>query len=338
MASTNLSDIDFNSNQFANTMAGEFTHRLAFLNSGVLSEVPENILSSETKGYFANIPHYDTLSGSSAQITSGSSTSVNSLATYNNVAPWIEREMACSADQLIKVVSGNDPAMEIAKQLAQYWAGEAHRDALQRLGAVFTTALATSHSTGSTYAGSPISLDGGIAAKLLLGDNQDQLNAVLWNSKVHNDALKDKIATVLAGTVGADDGYNRGMIVEFLGARAFQTDKLSAVSSVYPTYFAGEGAIAYKFRNRSQSAESNANTFTINAGGLKIEIERYRNSVSAGGLDYIISRASFFTHVMGTAWNSATTNPTDGQLATDSNWSKVATDDKLIKIVQLNTL
>lgn len=337
MASTVLADLDFNSNHYTNIMAGAFTNRRALLMSGILKEIPDTILNRDIKGYFAHIPHYSTLSGSSVQITTSLSSTINNLASYDNVAAWIEREKAWGADQMNVVAAGADPAEEIMRQIGEYWANELVRVAIQNLGGAFTTAL-LSLSTGATYAGAPITLPGGVAARQLLGDNQDALQAVVMNSKVKSDALLAKILTELANTQGAVDGYNSGSIEMFLGSRVYASDQLSATASVYPTYFGAEGAVGFKFRNRNSSSQTNSNVSIINAGGLNIEVEKARVSTTAGGQDLLISRASFFAHPMGTAWTTATENPTDAQLATDSNWTKTATDDKLIKITQLLTL
>lgn len=338
MASTVLADIDFNSNYYTSIMEGAYNHRLAMLTSGVLGEVPENILSSQTKGEFANIPMFDTLSGDSVQITTSSSTTVNNLASFNSVSAWVNREKAWGADQIIKVVSGQDVAEEIMRQIGEYWANEVHKNMIVCLGGSMATALASTHSTGATYAGATINLDGGIAAKQLLGDNQDQLKAVFWNSKVGSDALKDKIVDVLKYSDGSTMGYDSGIVNVFLGATAYQTDKLTATASVYPTYFAAPGTLVYKFREFSSSTQTNSNVTNVSAGGLKIQVEKHRVALTAGGQDVLISRASFLTHVMGTAWDVSISNPTNAQLATGSNWSKTATDDKYIKVAELKTL
>jgi len=73
--------------------------------------------------------------------------------------------------------------------------------------------------------------------------------------------------------------------------------------------------------------------------GNNVEVELNRVATTNGGQDQFITRASFVTHVPGVAWaGTSTGNPTNTALATGSNWSKVASDDKLIRIVELQTL
>lgn len=339
MSSTNLTNIDFNSSTWKDIFAGEFTDRLGFLTSGALAGVNDSVISPDDKGYTVTIPHWSTLSGDADVITSSLTTTVNSLATYKDIGVWCEREKAWGADQLVKVVSGADPAAEVARQMAQYVANEVHKQAMNTLAGVFSVELATTHSTGGEFAGATISNDGILTAKQKLGDNQDQLTIALMNSKVYQDALRDGIITNTITGI-ANEQFRTGMIGQMLGMTPTMTDKLTATATVFPSYFAAPGAMIYKFRNRPTSVQTNAVISRINANGIIADIELYRNSLTAGGQDILIMRYSALTHVPGVQYDGSgtSTNPTNAQLATAANWTKVATDDKLIKIVELKTL
>ncbi len=330
MASTILTDVNFNSQVFKDTMLGEFTDRLGLLSSGLMVEAPEQIVSSNDTGYTVAIPHWNTLSGDSVQITTATSTTINNISDYKDVGVWVEREKAWGADQIIKMIAGKDPTEEIGRQLGMYGAIEVHRLALKTLTGVFATALGTTH----TYDGSGdvINPDAIVNAKLKLGDNSDLLKVIVMNSKVQADAIKQKILTY---DTGGADTYNTGNTGNLLGLMPTVTDKLAAVSSVYSSFIAAMGSMIYKLRNRVASRLTNSNTFKIG----QFEVELNREAKTAGGQDEVIMRFSALTHVPGVAWQtgSVASNPTDAQLATGSNWSKVATDDKLIRIVQLKT-
>jgi len=335
MASTTLSNINFLSDAFKDRMAGEFTHKLGFLTSGVAVNMGDNaFVTSDDKGEFANIPKWDTLSGSFEQITTSSSTTINNLSDVKDRAVWLEREVGFGSNQLVRVVSAADPTSELARQAGQYLASELHRYLMLVRAGVFGSALATTHSTGSTYSAATITNEGGLAAKQKLGDNQDVLSVFLCNSKVKQDLIKDKIATYDRANPNT---LESGDVLSWLGCNVNATDKLTATSSVYPSYFAAPGSMLFKFRNRPQQALTNANQYVVNAGGIIAEFELNRESKTAGGQDEVIMRTSFMTHIPGVKWNSATSNPTDAQFSTTSNWTKVYNDDKLIKIVELKT-
>lgn len=334
MASTILTDVNFQSQAFKDTMLGEFTDRLGFLTSGVLVEAPDQIISSDDKGYTVAIPKWNTLSGDSVQITTSTTTSINNLTDYKDVGVWVEREKAWGADQMLSVVAGKDATEEIARQLGQYGAIEMHRIALKVLAGVFATELATTHSTGATYTGATISTDAVIAAKQLLGDNFDVLSAIIMNSKVHSDAVKNQMVTFPAGNVG-NESFRSGTAGTILGLTPTVTDKLAAVASVYSSYISAPGSMLYKLRNRVTNRMTNANVYKIGA----FEVELNREAKTGGGQDELILRFSGLAHVPGVAYvtTSVASNPTDAQLATGSNWDKVASDDKLIRIVELKT-
>ena len=331
MASTILTDVNFQSQVFKDTMLGEFTDRLGLLSSGILVEAPENVVSANDKGYTVAIPKWNTLSGDSVQITSATSTTINNFTDYKDVGVWVEREKAWGSDQMVAVVAGKDPTEEIARQLGTYGAIEMHKIALKVLTGVFDTALATTHSTGATYAGDIISPEAIIAAKQLLGDNNDLLKAIVMNSKVQSDAITQKILTYDNG--GAVT-YNTGNTGNLLGLSPVVSDKLVAVSSVYSSYIGALASMIYKLRNRVNQRFTNANTYKIG----QFEVELNREAKTAGGQDELILRFSGLAHVPGVQWNgTVATNPTDAQLATGANWTKVATDDKLIRLVELKT-
>ena len=330
MASTILTDVNFQSSVFKDTMLGEFTDRLGLLTSGIMVEAPENVVSSNDRGYTVSIPKWNTLSGDSVQITSATSTTINNFTDYLDKGVWVEREKAWGSDQMIAIVAGKDPTEEIARQLGMYGAIEVHRIALKVLTGVFATELATTH----TYDGSGdvINPDSIVEAKLKLGDNSDLLKVIVMNSKVEADAIKQKILTYDNG--GAVT-YNTGNTGNLLGLTPVVSDKLAAVSSVYSSYIGALGAMIYKLRNRVTQRFTNANVYKIG----QFEVELNREAKTAGGQDELIMRFSALAHVPGVAYNtgSVASNPTDAQLATGSNWTKVATDDKLIRLIQLKT-
>ena len=339
MASTVLGDIDFNSSTWKDIFAGEFKDRLGLLTSGAMASVPDALISPDDKGYTVTMPKWDTLAGDADAITSSLTTTVNSLGTSKDIGVWCEREKAWGADQMLKVVAGADPTAEIAKQLGQYVANEVHKQAISTLSGVFSVELATTHSTGTQFTGASIDTAGILAAKQLAGDNQDLLTIALLNSKVYQDAMRDKIITNTLFQTGSEM-YRTGRLGEMLGMTPTMTDKLTATASVYPSYFCAAGSMIYKFRNRPVAMNTNANITRVNANGVIADLELYRNSTYAGGQDVLIMRYSAVTHVPGVQYDGSgtSTNPTNAQLATAANWTKVAADDKLIRIVQLNTL
>ena len=172
----------------------------------------------------------------------------------------------------------------------------------------------------------------GFSAKYKLGDWHRMLNIILMHSKVHGDAVTNNLITFPAGPVG-NSTFVTGNPGQILGLMPFADDDLTATAGVYSTFLGGRGSMVYKLRNRPGSAMSNKNV--IKTGGIYLELTR--DAKQAGGTDEIITRVSCMVHTPGVAYaDAAPENPTLAQLATGSNWSKVA-PDKLIKVAELKT-
>lgn len=326
MAATTLSNVDFQSSLFKDLLYGYYTHRLELLNS-LLVEAPDNVISPDSKGYTVSIPYLDPMSGDSVQITTSTTTTINNLATWKDIGAWVEREKAWGADQMVKVVSGYDVTEGIAKFLGEYWAGEVHKSAISVLDGIFGSALSSTH-VYSGDSGTTINATGLQNAKQLLGDNADLLDVIVMNSKVYSDAVK---AGLVTSTNMQDEVYKTGVISSILGLVPYITDKLTVSAGIYPTYIGQRGSMIYKFRNRSQNAYNNSNVFNL---GM-IEVELYRASTTAGGQDSLISRASYLVHCPGVQFDgTVTSNPTNTELGTSTTWTKVATDDKYIKLLK----
>lgn len=336
MASTVLTDVNFQSEIFAMEMNMAFTHRLELLNSGAMQMIPDEIVSSNSTGYTVAIPRWVAPSASATQITSASSTTVNNITDIKDIAAWVERETAWGADQAIAYIAGKDPLRQLATMLGEYWANQVHASMISTLTGVFTTALASTHVYDASATGTGIiSKSAVLKAKALQGDHAENLTLAIMNSAIHTDAVSEQLLT---DGGYADEVSKTGRIDLLLGSRVFQSDKLTATAGVYPTYFAAPGAMAYKFRNRRPNSLNNANLSTINANGLIIEVELNRVPKTAGGQDEIITRASYLTHVPGVQFDgTVTSNPTNTELATGTTWTKVQTDNKLIPVVQLLT-
>jgi hypothetical protein len=157
-------------------------------------------------------------------------------------------------------------------------------------------------------------------ARALLGDQGDKLAAVAMHSAVYYDLVERKaidyvtnveargggtvattnIAPVIAGSVmGA---YGEVSVPTYMGLRVIVSDDLAPTSTNYPVYFFTQGAIA--------SGEQM---------GMQTETDRdilAKSDAMSIDLHYVY-------HPVGAKWGVGTTNPTQAQLATIGNWTKV---------------
>lgn len=325
MAQLILSGVNYVSESFQRVMDAEFSHKLSLFNS-ILALAPDQVIPP-VEGDYASVPQWDAISGNADKITNGLTTTINAMTQFKHRWPWVEREKAWGADEIIATIAGSqhDSTVALAKMFGEYWASQIHGSAIAVINGAFADALASTHvldDTGATITANKLQ-----DAKLKLGDNSEKLKAIIMNSKVYSDAVKEKLVTYDKAQV---DTYLTGLVNSVLGMIASQTDKLTATAAVYPTIIGAPGAMIYKTRPRKDSAFSNANKFRVG----NLEVELYRNSTSNGGVDSLITRLSYTVGILGVQYDATGgINPTDTVLGTSTSYTKVQTDDKLIPLV-----
>ena len=328
MASTKLTDLNFDQSLFGQTLDAVFTTRTPMI-GGLMRQATDAEIPANAEGFFYNVPRFAHISGDSVQITDSTSTTINSVPDWAETAVWVEREIGFGADQVAMHIAGKDPVLAVYNMVANYMLKEIQRIGFKILTGLYTTALAThSYVAG---AGSTINENTIIGAKRLIGDNMDMIREAVLHSKVMGDAVILKMGTY---DTGGSDTFTTGQLGNLLGMRTGVTDEVPETGGVYDNYIGAPGSIIFKLRNRKKSALTNGKL--VDANGVELELNR--EAKTGGGQDELIARFSLAVHVWGAKWNVTTSNPTDAQLATDTNWAKAATDGKYIKLIQMKTL
>lgn len=319
-----LSGVNYQSESFGRVLAGMFSHKLSLLNN-IITLAPDQIIAP-VEGDYASVPQWNALSGDADVITNGLTTTINAPSQFKHRAVWVEREKAWGADEIIMTIAGSqhDATTAIANMIGEYWANQMHNTGISVITGSFASALAATHVSDDT--GSTITKEKLALAKLKLGDNAEKLKSLVVNSKVYTDAL---VGNMIATNLG-DALTQQGALEKLLGMNVYQSDKLTATAGVYPSILGMPGAMLYKTRSRKNAALSNANKF--NVGNLEVEL--YRNSITNGGYDVLITRLSYCVVIPGVQYDdTGGVNPTETVLATSTSWTKVQTDDKLIPLV-----
>ncbi len=328
MAVTQLANVNFASAQFKEALAATFTDKLRIYND-LLRPLPDSVVSSNDKGYYVSLPAYNALTDSFSQITAGGTLTPVAMSQRLERAAWLSREFAVSSEQMVAIVAGTDPIAEAANQFGTLIAKEVQSAAISALTGVFTTALLTTHVLDDT--GNIVSAEKLLAAKLKIGDAMDMLGVMICNSKVYGDMITKSIA-IQSGA--STESYSSGEVGRALGMAVMAEDALTLAGGIYKTYLAAPGAVGFKFRNRPQQALNSANIVNVATdNGVIAEFESSRQHLTGGGTDTVSCRISFLVHPLGMQF-AESVNPTNASLATGSNWTKVVTDDKLIKMVQ----
>ena len=300
------------------------TQRDAFLSSGVVQPMAE--LDASEGGDFINVPFFSAnLSGDFEVLTDSSSLTPGKITANKQVGVVLHRGRAFESRDLAALAAGADPMAAIATKVAAYVANQRQKDLIKCLEGVFG---GLTSNTGAAFIDLSFDKTGQTAlgprqvakARALLGDQGDKLTAVAMHSAVYYDLVERKAidyitntearlstAATGASTINAIAGSiasayaGDNSVPTFMGLRVIVSDDLAPTSSNYPVYFFTAGAIA--------SGEQMA---------LRTETDRDILAKS----DAMAIDLHYCYHPIGAKWGT-TVNPTQAQLATIGNWTKV---------------
>jgi len=310
------------------------TQRDAFLSSGVVQPMAE--LDASEGGDFINVPFFAAnLTGDFEVLTDSSSLTPGKITANKQVGVILHRGRAFESRDLAALAAGADPMAAIATKVADYVANQRQKDLIKCLEGVFGSLTgsdspafdALRFGTSGMTALSPRQV---AQARALLGDQGDKLTAVAMHSAVYYDLVERKAidyitntearlstAATGASTINAIAGSvasayaGDNAVPTYMGLRVIVSDDLAPTSTNYPVYFFTAGAIA--------SGEQMA---------LRTETDRDILAKS----DAMAIDLHYCYHPIGAKWGT-TVNPTQAQLATITNWTKVY-EDKNIGIVR----
>ena len=300
------------------------TQRDAFLSSGVVQPMAE--LDASEGGDFINVPFFSAnLSGDFEVLTDSSSLTPGKITANKQVGVVLHRGRAFESRDLAALAAGADPMAAIATKVAAYVANQRQKDLIKCLEGVFG---GLTSNAGAAFIDLSFDKTGQTAlgprqvakARALLGDQGDKLTAVAMHSAVYYDLVERKAidyitntearlstAATGASTINAIAGSitsayaGDNSVPVYMGMRVIVSDDLAPTSSNYPVYFFTAGAIA--------SGEQMA---------LRTETDRDILAKS----DAMAIDLHYCYHPIGAKWGT-TVNPTQAQLATIGNWTKV---------------
>lgn len=308
MAHTLLTDLELPTS-FAADVLNRAVELSGFFNSGIIENVTGQMDVLPSSG-FANMPFWNDLSGDSQVAHAGVTLTINAVDQGLDRAAVLSRGKAFGAHDLSAAFKGEDPIGFIAERFAEYWAREFDRIAAQNVKAAMATTVSGASMAANVLDISALSGDADlidaeamIDATQLLGELKTQLTGIAMHSAVEAYLAKQDLIDYRADSEGKPD------LPFYMGKRVVVSDRLAAVSSVYPVYFFGPGAVGFA------------------TGTPKVPSETYREPLSDGGREALIQRQLFAMHPRGIKFSGspAGETATDAELATASNWSRVWT-------------
>lgn len=282
----------------------------ALVQSGIISNNPELDSLAQSGGRTVNMPFWNDLTGADEVLSDSTALTPAKIDADVDVAALLMRGKAWSANDLAKALSGDDPMAAIGDLVADYWARMMEQTAISLLtGAFGATSMATKVSNISAQTGDAACFTGEtfIDALQLMGDAKDRITGIIMHSATEASLRKQNL-------IATELDSNNQPIKLYMGKRVIIDDNCPVSSSTYTTYLFGEGAIG------------------LGNGAAPTPTETDRDSLA--GDDILINRKHYILHLRGCKWigTPAGASPSNTELATGTNWSKVY-DDKNIRAV-----
>ena len=323
MAITKLSDVINAASMpaFTRFFTNAYHDNSNFLKSGIAASDPliqARCNEAGTGGKTVNMPFWGDLTGDEQVLSDTGNITVNKITAGQDVAVITRRAQAFGITDLAVDLAGDDPMGWIASRLGAYWARRDEAKLLSTLKGIFTATTGAGKDLILDASSSTLGKDTLLWAAQVLGDAKMNLVGMAMHS-----AAETFLSSLDAGSTGYKPSTQPGVLPSYNGRALVMDDNLAynADTGVAEIYLFGRGAVA------------------LCDCKSKTPFETERNALTNGGEEYIVSRHANIAHVRGFKWTAAScagVTPTNAELETVGNWSKVY-DAKDIRVVKLIT-
>jgi hypothetical protein len=326
MAKTKVSDVIVPS-AFASYAIEKTTELSEVIQAGIAEVDPEFDILASGGGKTVDLPYWKEPTGDSEVLNDSVGMTVDKIAAGQDTAAIHNRGKLWGSNILAKLLSGDDPAERIAEFVGGFWARDLQHMLLAVLNGLFDNTngiLRTTHRSniyqdviaGSITDAMRLTGDTFVDGLQKLGDAKWKLTALAIHSDVEALLMKRDLIDFLP------DSEGKFQIKTFQGRRLIVDDSCPKVAgtnaAAYTSYLFGDGA------------------FALGNGSLDAEdaVETDRDITNSDTL--LANRKRFIFHPRGLRWigNPAGASPSNGELSTGTNWSKVWLD-KNIRLVAL---
>lgn len=275
----------------------------------------DNLISGG--GRTITMPKWNDLTGDDEVISEAASLTPSKVSAAGEVAVALYRGKAWGATELSGCLAGADPMEAIGTLVAEYWNRKEQKALISTLEGAFAASNMSGLVSGDGTTG--ISAEAILDAKQLLGDAADRLTALAVHSAVFTQLQKLNLIKYIPNSRGEVN------IPTYLGYQLIVDDGLPVVAATqsapakYTSYLFAAGSVARGIGNPPTLTQT----------------ETDRDSLAS--TDYLINRRAYVLHPIGMKWLGASVageTPTNAELATGTNWTRVA-DIKQMGMVKL---
>jgi hypothetical protein len=286
----------------------------------------------EKGGKTIDLPFFGDLTGDDEILSDVTGLTPTNIGGATQTGVRLMRGKCWQHSDLARELAGSDPGLAIARSTARFWERKMQAAMLSILRGLFGSAgaLTASHSAGGT--GVATTPGPFIDALAVLGDHGTDLDTYIMHSRVFYSLAKQDLSVSGLFATSQIDTRTSGETPEFrslFGRRVLVDDTMTvdtaagtgtgSGANVYRTYCFAPGAFSYALAPATEPIETDRN--------------------SLRGISYLINRVHYLVHPNGCRYvgTPAGDSPTNAELATPAGWTKVFTDDKNIKVVELRT-
>lgn len=317
MAYTKISDVII-PELFTDYVIDKTTEKSEIMFAGVVENNPMLNGFVADGGITYTMPKWNDLTGNSQVLSENNDVEVSGITSKSEIATKLLRVNAWGANDLAGALAGDDPMKAIGALVSNWWVRDERDIVLSILKGVFDSAgmadlvLDVSGETNGKI-GATVVLDG----KQLLGDASDLLTMMYMNSAVFTELQKQNLIEYIPAS------ESKTNIPTYLGYRVVKDDSITTLGdNKYATYLLSKGCI--------QRGTGIPQSF--------VPTETDRDSLGSGGRDVLVNRQAKILHPKGISWigvgNIVDSTPSNVELATGTNWQRVA-DLKKIGMVKI---
>src|SRR5512137_319056 len=303
----------------------------AFVQSGIIEMAPEFDTLAQGGGREVRMPYWKDLTATRQILSDAATLAVNKITSDQDIARIHNDAQVWSVNHLAEVISGDDPVGQIVDLVGGYWARTDESLVISCLKGMFAAASMSgnllaihSESVAGTTASTRLTGATFVDACARLGDAADRLTAVAMHSATEAGLRKLDLIDFIP------DSEGKAMLRTFQGRKVVVDDNLptragSTDGTVYTTYLFGQGAFA------KGVAALDGTPLQGGTGTQGVEVAR----VPLDSDTVIINRRRYILHPRGVKFTSASVagdSPTNAELETSSNWTRVY-ENKNVRIV-----
>lgn len=335
MAATQLADI-IEPKVFLRYMFQETKVKSAVFESGILNNDGNMASFLNGGGKTVDVPFWNDLGdGTDPNIGSDNPATIAGTAKIGateDIAVRHNRNKGWSTTRLSGLIAGSDPMQQIAAHAGSWWRRSFNQHLISTLKGVFASNAANNSgdmrvvigndATGTITDAERISAEAVIDAAQTMGDSQEELAMLIMHSVVYTRLKKQNLIDFIPNS----DGKTK--FATYLGYKVVMDDNCPAVvgtnRTLYSTYLVGFNAFA----------------FAEVPPPLPVEVDRKPEQGNGQGVDFLWTRRQYVMHPYGIKWTSSSmagTSPTNTELATTANWSRVYPERKMVKLAELVT-